>query len=214
MPTTATSDATRERLLDAAESLLLARDIDAVSVRAINSAAGLNPAAVHYHFGSKDALIGALLERRLAPHWHDGVRALTGRHRGGDAPTVAELVDVVLVPLGELARSERGRLHLRLLARIVLARRDVRFASGWFGLRPWIALLRGAVPGLSGAEAARRLLLTFDLILPTLAAADTGAAPGRATLRSLRTFVIAGLGSDPHSTDPNSTGPHNAEEAR
>lgn len=193
MPTTAASDATRARLLDAAESLLLTRDVDAVSVRAVNAAAGMNPAAVHYHFGSKDALIGALLERRLAPHWQDGLQRLTRRRRAGDLPTVDELVDVVLVPLADLARTERGRLHLRLLARIVLGRRDVRFASGWFGLRPWIALLRDAVPGLPPAEAARRLLLAFDLILQTLAAPDGGSARGRATVRSLRRFVVAGL---------------------
>lgn len=209
MPTTATSSdsppptaaagrpGTRDRLLDAAESLLLARDIDEVSIRAINAAAGMNPAAVHYHFGSKDALIGALLERRLAPHWHDGLARLTARRRAGDDPAVAELVDVVLTPLGELTRTEPGRLQLRLLARVVLTRRDVGFTSGWFGLRPWIALLRGAVPGLGGAEAARRLLLAFDLILHTLSATGPADPPGRSAFRSLRAFAVAGLSAPP-----------------
>ncbi|GAA1192417.1 TetR/AcrR family transcriptional regulator [Prauserella alba] len=209
MPTTAASSAlpapavdagrpsTRDRLLDAAESLLLARDIDEVSIRAINAAAGMNPAAVHYHFGSKEALIGALLERRLAPHWHDGLTRLTARHRAGDPPAVGELVDVVLTPLGELTRTEHGRLQLRLLARVVLARRDVGFASGWFGLRPWIALLRTAVPGLGGTEAARRLLLAFDLILHTLSAAGPAEPPTRGSFRSLRAFTVAGLSAPP-----------------
>ncbi len=47
---------TRERLLTVAERLLLESGYDSVSVRAINAAAGANPAAVHYHFGSKRVL--------------------------------------------------------------------------------------------------------------------------------------------------------------
>lgn len=209
MPTTAASPdssapagnrtrpATRDRLLDAAESLLLARDIDDVSIRAINAAAGMNPAAVHYHFGSKDALIGALLERRLAPHWEDALTRLTERRRAGDPPAVTQLVDVVLKPLGALTRTEPGRLQLRLLARVVLARRDVAFASGWFGLRPWIALLCAAVPGLDATEAGRRLLLAFDLILHSLSVTGPAEAPGPHAFRSLRAFTVAGLSASP-----------------
>ena len=60
---------TRARLLAAAESLLLDAKYDDVSIRAICSAADVNVAAVHYHFGSKKALVTALLEERLAPTW-------------------------------------------------------------------------------------------------------------------------------------------------
>ncbi|MFC4003272.1 TetR/AcrR family transcriptional regulator [Prauserella oleivorans] len=185
--------ATSERLLDVAESLLLEHGYDQVSVRAVNAAAGMNPAAVHYHFGSKEALVGALLERRLAPLWQDQLAELTARRRHGDPPGVAELVDVVLTPLAELTRDPRGRLHLQLLARVVLHRWDVGFASQWFGLGPWVSLLRAVRADLSTAEAGRRWLLTFDLVLHTLAAPDTTAPPGRAAFRTLRSFVIAGL---------------------
>lgn len=55
---------TERRLLLAAESLFAERGIDAVSLRAIMAAAGANVASVHYHFGSKDALVQALIKER------------------------------------------------------------------------------------------------------------------------------------------------------
>ena len=55
---------TERRLLRAAETLFAERGIDAVSLRAIMAAAGANVASVHYHFGSKDALVRALIKER------------------------------------------------------------------------------------------------------------------------------------------------------
>jgi AcrR family transcriptional regulator len=53
-------------MLDAAERLFALKGIDAVSIREIVRAAGQsNPSALHYHFGSREALIGALMERRI-----------------------------------------------------------------------------------------------------------------------------------------------------
>lgn len=58
---------TRERLLDAAEELFSMHGIDGTSVRSLTKRAGVNLAAVSYHFGSKDGLLDAVLERRVAP---------------------------------------------------------------------------------------------------------------------------------------------------
>ncbi|MGC7299776.1 TetR family transcriptional regulator, partial [Mycobacteroides abscessus subsp. massiliense] len=60
-----TEDSTDQRLLNAAERLFAERGVDAVSLRAIMAAAGTNVASVHYHFGSKERLIEALLDRYL-----------------------------------------------------------------------------------------------------------------------------------------------------
>ncbi len=62
----ATGD-TRLRLLDAAERLFAEQGFGATSLRAVTSEAGVNIAAVNYHFGSKEALIGAVFARRLEP---------------------------------------------------------------------------------------------------------------------------------------------------
>jgi AcrR family transcriptional regulator len=55
---------TDRRLLLAAERLFAERGIDAVSLRTVMAAASANVAAVHYHFGSKDELVRALIKER------------------------------------------------------------------------------------------------------------------------------------------------------
>src|SRR5215213_4334584 len=58
---------TRTRILDAAEELFMLHGFEGTSMRVLTAAAGVNLAAVNYHFGSKDALIEALFRRRLDP---------------------------------------------------------------------------------------------------------------------------------------------------
>lgn len=58
---------TRERILDAAESLFIEHGFAATSVRAIATKAGVNLAATNYHFGSKKGLFSAVFQRRVQP---------------------------------------------------------------------------------------------------------------------------------------------------
>ncbi|WP_322995749.1 TetR/AcrR family transcriptional regulator [Castellaniella sp.] len=59
------STLTRDAILDAAEHLFAGQGHDKTSMRQITKAAGVNLSAVNYHFGSKDALIEAVFQRRL-----------------------------------------------------------------------------------------------------------------------------------------------------
>lgn len=59
------SPSTEQRLLAAAERLLAERGVEGVSLRAVMTAAGTNVASVHYYFGSKDALLDAVVRSRL-----------------------------------------------------------------------------------------------------------------------------------------------------
>jgi AcrR family transcriptional regulator len=58
------SDRTRALILDAAERLYAERGFGDVTLRDIVAAAGVNLAAVNYHFGSKDELIAELFVSR------------------------------------------------------------------------------------------------------------------------------------------------------
>lgn len=67
------------RLVAAAERLFALRGIDGVSLRQIAADAGsANNSAVHYHFGSKEALIEAIFRHRL-PQLINDRRLLTAR---------------------------------------------------------------------------------------------------------------------------------------
>ena len=187
---------TPDRLLTAAESLLLESGYDRVSVRAVCAAANANSAAVHYHFGSKESLVAALLESRLGPVWAGALAGLEGRDAG-----VPEIVGAVVDPLVALAADPAGRLHLNLLARLVLARRDVAWAARWFSLDPWVVLLRQRIPNLPVREAEVRWMLSFDLILGQFGdplAGDRVLSPR--AVATLRAFVAAGLSAPMEST--------------
>ena len=60
-------DATKARILDAAETLFMEHGFEATSLRLITAGAGVNLAAVNYHFGTKEELFQAVLTRRLDP---------------------------------------------------------------------------------------------------------------------------------------------------
>ncbi|GAB2686634.1 TetR family transcriptional regulator [Nocardia thraciensis] len=173
---------TRERLLAAAERLLLTERYDDVSVRAICAAAQANPAAVHYHFGSKDALVSALLEDRLGPLWADRLSTLTTAH----AP-VPRLVEALIEPFVELSADPVGRLHLRLLAQFVLGGHIGAWQQPWFRIDSWTGLL----PGVDAAESGRRWMLAFELIIMRFGGAQR--VLSRESVAALRDFVVAGL---------------------
>jgi len=60
------ADNTRDKLLDAAARLFAERGIDNVSLAEIVPCAGQrNSSALHYHFGSRDAVFVAPLERHV-----------------------------------------------------------------------------------------------------------------------------------------------------
>ena len=56
-------DATRLALLDAAEELLVSKGVSGITTRKVAEQAGVNQALVHYHFGTIEQLLLAVLER-------------------------------------------------------------------------------------------------------------------------------------------------------
>jgi AcrR family transcriptional regulator len=58
---------TAERIIDAAEALFSEKGFAETSLRNITTKAGVNLAAVNYHFGSKKSLIQAVFARYLTP---------------------------------------------------------------------------------------------------------------------------------------------------
>jgi AcrR family transcriptional regulator len=207
---------TRDRLLSAAERLFLSRSPERVSVRAINAEAGLNPGAVHYHFGSREGLVAALLERELLPLWAGRLEDLA-RHardpRTGPSFEVADLVAAIVRPFEELTRTEKGRMLCHLLARSVLPDGRVPASSPWFGPAPFEIMLVRAMPHLTPREIAQRWLLAFTLLLeiygrPLSSRPATAASPPDAD--TVIAFLTAGLTAPSAVRDEHGAGGHDA----
>ncbi|MEX2366654.1 MAG: TetR/AcrR family transcriptional regulator, partial [Pseudohongiellaceae bacterium] len=110
---------TVDRILDAAEELFAERGFAETSLRMITSEAGVNLAAVNYHFGSKNALIQAVFARFLTPFSNtleasfDELEDLTG----AGAPTVEQILGALTGSAVRMPqRNERGiSIFMRLL---------------------------------------------------------------------------------------------------
>lgn len=78
-----------------------------LSVRRVAEAAGVNPAMVHYHFGSKDAFLRALLQQ----HYEEMFGALSLNSRGDS--NVMERLAAALLGVARFVREHRS-----LIARV------------------------------------------------------------------------------------------------
>src|SRR3954453_20324524 len=94
----ATSADTKTRILDAAERLFVEHGFEATSLRSLTSAAGVNLAAVNYHFGSKEELFQAVLTRRLDPMNQERIDLLAKveREGGGKALSCEKILFAML----------------------------------------------------------------------------------------------------------------------
>lgn len=88
---------TVERILDAAEQLFAEKGFAETSLRLITSRAGVNLAAVNYHFGSKKALIQAVFSRFLGPFCASLEKELDRRQAKADyKATLEELLEMLV----------------------------------------------------------------------------------------------------------------------
>jgi len=117
------ASATREKLLDAATKAFAEHGVENASLLDITRKAGQrNRAALHYHFGSRDGLVRAIVERHQAVV--DADRAVRLDAVGPD-PSVRELVALVLEPLAAELGSPSGRDYLRIVPQLLDARTAV-----------------------------------------------------------------------------------------
>ncbi|MFN7140846.1 MAG: TetR/AcrR family transcriptional regulator [Limisphaerales bacterium] len=114
---------TKTLILDAAEQAFADLGFDAASLRHIISVAGVNLAAIHYHYGSKEALIEAVFSRRLTPLNKERLDLLEQiEAEAGNKPLPLEKVIEALVgPALRLSRdpNKGGRVVMRLFGRTI-----------------------------------------------------------------------------------------------
>ncbi len=203
--------ATKERILDAAESLFMEHGFEATSLRSITAAAAVNLAAVNYHFGSKDELFQAVLTRRLDPMNQRRVALLDRFERDAAPATLSceRIIVALFVPALELARDPAlgGKNFLRLLGRAYADPAPFirRFLSEQYA--PMIARFKAAfaraLPHLPKKELSWRLHFIMGALSYTLAGTDAlkliaelnpkETSNDEVLLRRLAPFLLAGL---------------------
>ena len=107
LPPTEARVTTPTQLLDAAERLFAERGIDSVSIREIVRASGQgNLSAAHYHFGSREALVAALVERRM--HMINALRhrRLDELAASGQAGSVSAIIHATVGVLAEVVKAQ------------------------------------------------------------------------------------------------------------
>jgi AcrR family transcriptional regulator len=125
---------TRLALICAAERLFAEQGLQRTSLRQINQEAGQrNESAIHYHFGSREAVIAAILDLRTRPVNEDRLRMLEAARAGaGDAPlgSVA-LAEILVLPLARsIAAAPGGNHYVRFLTQLSLDHASWKRFSG------------------------------------------------------------------------------------
>jgi AcrR family transcriptional regulator len=192
---------TKEKILDTAERLIGEQGYAATSLRHIIAQAGVNLAAVHYHFGPKEGLLDAVVARKAAPvndarlAWLERVEA-----EAGDGPLeVEKVLESFFLPTAEVASRNPG--FVRLMGQMLAEGMMPRIVEKHFqatGLR-FVAALQRAVPELPQEELMWRVHFMVGAmahtmcrvpIFPQLAGDVTDMGP---RLKRLVTFLGAGF---------------------
>ncbi|GAB2579232.1 TetR family transcriptional regulator [Dyella jejuensis] len=167
------SATTKERILTAAEALFAQRGFEGASLRQLTAAAGVNLAAVNYHFGSKDNLVEEVFRRRLDQLSARRLAALK-RVSGQPDTTLEDVLGAFIRPALELSHDGGGSLFMRVLARAFAEHDDSlrKFLSDNYGhvMRQFTTEFARLLPHLSKEE----LYWRIDLVTGALTHAMSG----------------------------------------
>ena len=206
----ATSADTKTRILDAGERLFVEHGFEATSLRSLTTSAGVNLAAVHYHFGSKEELFQAVLTRRLDPMNQERIDLLAKveREAAGRPLSCEKVLFAMLIPALRLARDEKrgGKDFLRLVGRAYADPAPFirHFLSAQYAgmIGRYKEAFLKALPHLSRQELTWRLHFVMGALSYTLAGTDALKLFAEATsttdndellLQRLAPFLVAGL---------------------
>jgi TetR/AcrR family transcriptional regulator, regulator of cefoperazone and chloramphenicol sensitivity len=107
---------TRERLLREAERVFARRGVHAATMREITEAAGQrNVSALTYHFGSREGVLWAILQRHNDPVDAERAELLV---EPAEAMPTRDLVAALLVAYASRLRTDEGRDYLRVMAQL------------------------------------------------------------------------------------------------
>lgn len=196
---------TKQRILDSAERLFSDRGFEGTSLRTIIADAKVNLAAIHYHYHSKEALLDAVILRRLEPINRRRLEMLDAAERsaGASPPSLEAVIEAFLAPAFRTVASDES--IARLMGRILTSDRTLvprmkQHMSELLGR--FIQALQNAAPELPRHELFWRLqfmggAMAFTLLrshdLEVLSGGLCDASDAESTIRRLVAFAAAGF---------------------
>lgn len=203
--------AAREIILNTAERLFAEHGVNGVSLRSINAAAGVSPSVLHYHFGNREALLEALIERGMAPLMTER-KNLLETLLTQEVPPITAVINALVDPLAAfvISSDEAGKRYVQFMARLYTERSDVfdqvsrRYMAEVTSHFPM--LIARACPHLSPLDITWRLSAANNTMLYSLSELsqplrhwqrtsrqdDSQPAP-ETVVKSLKQFIVGGF---------------------
>jgi AcrR family transcriptional regulator len=161
---------TKQRILDTAERLFAEQGYDATSLRQIIGEAGVNLAAVHYHFGNKEELLTEVVLRRIGPVNEERLAMLdqAEREAGGAPVEVEAILRALLIPTVALAGKSPN--FAKLMGRLVAEGLIDRMAQEHFQVLTgrFVGAFGRSLPHLSREELGWRIHFMFGAMARAL----------------------------------------------
>jgi AcrR family transcriptional regulator len=183
----ASTPETKEQILIAAERLFAEHGFAGTTLRNVVSEAGVNLAAVNYHFGSKEALFGAVVARFARPVVERELELLSELKLGSALPSIEALLNAVVQPSLEiLSQGEDARLvRAKFMGRCRTEPEPIQsiaYAEFAVATEAFLDMFQRVLP----EQPRSQLGWKFDLVISTLVRVLMEAGKPYALLRSNR----------------------------
>jgi len=153
MATTIENSLTKTKIIDVAERLFAEKSIDGVSIRMIVAEAEVNLAAIHYHFGSKEDLLKAVLHRFVDRVNNQRLTLLDELERANETLEVEQIIGAFLIPVSKWVKQEPEKIKSAMKIVSQIHSDPMRFQN---------------IVGDIFGEVARRFLIAFKQAMPEL----------------------------------------------
>ncbi len=166
---------TRELFICAAQKLYADRSIDSVSLSEITVAARQkNRNALQYHFGNREGLLQAILDRHAGPV-HELRRAYISQVEESGWSTAEASARILIMPLADYVERNPEAVHyVKVLSQLAVLNSDLvnpsnRSTINFQEEEELNKLMRNAFSHLPSTEARRRLFLVISITFHAIA---------------------------------------------
>jgi AcrR family transcriptional regulator len=194
---------TQDKILDTAERLFGEQGYAGTSLRQIIAAAGVNLAAIHYHFGSKEELLGHLVARKAAPVNTERLGLLEryeAEFQPGPVP-VDKLLEAFLEP--PMSRIRENPDFAKLMGRLYGEGLMPSIAERHFHnvITRFTAAFARTLPWLTAEILTLRLRFMVGAMAHTMMFCSQPAVDSTILKRELVAFIVGGMQAPPSLTE-------------